>query len=561
MRPDLPLPLTALHIERVGERIEETPAGPLLDAARAALSTGAVVLGPFGSGKTHLLHTLARDGAGTVVPLRMLDTRCSVHDGLVQLLGHARLDEAARGERALLLDGFDEIDVDADRRPGLFEELVAAVGPRWLLSSRPGHFRTEQAAGDEQVDTLCGPNRCRTLLIEPLPRDVVWQELTALGGERLVESVDGLTDLATSPMLLRVVHAAWPHIQPGRPLQAWGLFDAWIRHTLRSGPGHDDVVERLHELAWDVVQQSSFRPAGIRFDEGLLDRFGIPGGLRTALFTKDVDGRMLFGHRSVLEFLVAGIVAPRLSENQGHGPDALTGFELTEATRAFMVGRITPMPVTIEGGRVRIPRGNFVSGGTRTPDERPLQIRHLAEPFWLMRTPVTNAELDAWLQEHPDDRQDANFLPHWGPERRCPEGRELEPVYGVWPEDADRYAASMGARLPTADEWEKGVRGIDGRTFPWGDHFRPGRAVTAESGAPHPLPVRAFGCHGDAWLFSAVGGVFEYTSSPYRGRPDRGRIVMGGCYTHTAQAARPSLRLSHRLSGHFKAGFRLAFDA
>ncbi|MBW1877182.1 MAG: SUMF1/EgtB/PvdO family nonheme iron enzyme, partial [Deltaproteobacteria bacterium] len=137
---------------------------------------------------------------------------------------------------------------------------------------------------------------------------------------------------------------------------------------------------------------------------------------------------------------------------------------------------------------------------------------------------------------------------------------ENEPVYNVLPKDADRYAAWVGARLPSADEWEKGVRGIDGRRWPWGDYWKPGCAVSAETGVQRPLPVHAFGAHGVCRLFGAIGGVFEYTSTQYRGRADWGRVVMGGCYTHPFDTSRASLRLSHKLSGHLKAGMRLAWD-
>lgn len=563
MRPDGGnLPLTASRFGMRGEQVEAEPCGLLLDTVVSALATGrCVLLGPFGSGKTHLLHRLGTEGVGTVVPLRMLDTRRPIRDCLLEILGASRLQRAIDGESPLLLDGFDEIDADPRTLTAIFAELLENVGPRWLLTSRPGHFRTAHMVDPHQVDTLTAEHQTPTFLIDPLPRRIVAEQLSALGGPRLVESVDGLADLATSPMLLRVVHAAWPHIQPGRPLQAWGLFDAWIRNTLRTGPAHEEVVGRLHELAWSIVENSGFRPTGIRFDEALADRFRIPQGLRAALFVHDLDGRLLFGHRSVLEYLVAGHIAPRLTANQGQGPDSLSGFLLTEATRAFLVGRMPPMPVEIDGLRVRIPRGNFVSGGTLTLDERPLRIQHLENPVWMARVPVTNADFAGFLKAHPDPRQDANFLPHWGLDRTCPPNRELEPVYGLWPEDADNYAAWAGGRLPNADEWEKAVRGIDGRMFPWGDHFRPGRAVTAECHATRPLPARAFGCHGDSWMFSTVGGVFEYTSSYWRDRLDRGRVVMGGAYTHSAEDGRPSLRLSHRLSGHFKTGLRLAWDA
>ncbi|MCB9682252.1 MAG: SUMF1/EgtB/PvdO family nonheme iron enzyme [Alphaproteobacteria bacterium] len=254
-------------------------------------------------------------------------------------------------------------------------------------------------------------------------------------------------------------------------------------------------------------------------------------------------------------------MTPRLAANQGCGPDELSGLQLTDATRAFLVGRVGRMPVVRDRERVRIPRGNFVAGGTVSADERMLRIVHVAEPFWIARTPVTGRQWASWLADHPDTRQDAGYLPHWGPERRLPAGDDDKPVYALWPEDADRHAASVGARLPSADEWEKAARGIDGRTWPWGDHWRPGMAVTAELGLRAPLGVRAFGAHGDAALFGAAGGVFEYTASAWRDRPERGRVVMGGCYTHPSGTARPSLRLSHKLSGRLKAGLRLCWNA
>jgi iron(II)-dependent oxidoreductase len=219
------------------------------------------------------------------------------------------------------------------------------------------------------------------------------------------------------------------------------------------------------------------------------------------------------------------------------------------------------MPARVGAERTLVPRGNFVAGGEFSPDERPLRIQHLERPFWVSRAPVTNRDWAAWLLAKPDRRVDAHYLRHWGVGRTVPDGQDEVPVYHLWPEDADAYAAWRGARLPSADEWEKAVRGIDGRRWPWGDHWRPGAALTSEIGLDRALPVRALGASGDAALFSAAGGVFEYTSSAYRDRPDRGRVVMGGCFTHPSSVSRAGLRLSHKLSGHLKTGLRLAWDA
>lgn len=554
------LALTCTRLALVDGVLETQPAGPLPEVVRTGLARpgGLILLGPFGSGKTHLVHELALAGLGTAVPLRLLDPSLPVRDAIVSVIGTQRLDAARSGRTPLLLDGLDEARYPSDRFQDVFQELVAAAGPRWMLTSRPGYFRTEQDAGADQIDSL--EPGVPTVMIDPLPAAAVAARLAELGGAGLAETVENLADLATSPMLLQVVAAALPFIEPGRPIQAWGLFDAWIRHALSTGNGHDEVVGALEELAWRTCEAHGFAPTGVRFPRKAVSDLKIPGSIRSALMVTDLDGAWRFGHRSVLEFLFAGWVAPRLAGNQGLGPDHLSGILLTDATRAFLVGRLPPMPVAFEGGRVLVPRGNFVAGGERAPDERPLRIQHLAEPFWIDREPVSAGEWDAWLQLAPDARQDVHYLAHWGPDRRCPAGREGEPVYNLWPDDADRYAAAHGARLPSANEWEKAVRGTDGRIWPWGDHWRPGRAVTAELGVTRPLPVRAFGAHGDAGLFSAVGGVFEITADHWRGRHDRGRVVMGGCYTHDRMAARPSLRLSHKLSGNLKAGLRLAWS-
>ena len=461
------------------------PVGRAVDAVLQHLRTpsagGLVLLGPFGSGKSTLCDHVAQQPDApptTVVPLRVVARHSDVEHGLTVAVGASRLAKARAGERVLLLDGLDEISTAvAGGRTfhDLFHVLVDKVGPTWVLTCRPGWFRTEVDAGPDQVDSI-GLEGVRTLSLDALPAGVVRDSIAALpNGELLLRSVEGMLELATSPVLFQALHAAIPFIEPGRPIHPWGVFDAWIRHALADGPDHNSAVGALETLAWEAFEAHDFSLEVPLLSTAAVARHRLPDRLRRALLVNELTGGLRFGHRSVYEYLLSSRIAPALAANQGKGPDSFTGLRLTEAMRTFLVGRTGPMGVRFDEGahRALVPRGNFVAGGDHSADERPLRIAHLDKPFWISRIPVTNGCWATYLQERPDDRVDANYLVHWGPDRVVPDGQADMPVHHLWPEDADAYAEWAGARLPTADEWEKAVRGVDGRRWPWGDWWKP----------------------------------------------------------------------------------------
>jgi formylglycine-generating enzyme required for sulfatase activity len=495
---------------------------------------GLVLLGAFGSGKTTLSQALARSDV-VVVPLRMLVRGGPLGERWKTLVGDPRA--VSEGRLQVVLDGLDEVarpgDGDYER---IFEQVTALAGPRWILTSRTGYFRTDDREPSRgQVDTVSRPD-VETIEIAPLSVEAVGRVLGAAP----------LPEICSSPILLRLCLEA-------QAQDARSAADVVARWLVWQGAR----VEELTSLAWRAFRD----PAVSRESASFMD-LGHPDWRAQPLerlLVQDPDGHWRFGHRSIYDFLVARRLARALTANQGRGPDELTGLGISEATRVFCTSLIPQPDARTSGCWVRVGRGNFISGGDHLADERPLCIRHLDAPVWLARAPVTESLARRWLGETGPRPPGYWFLRHWR-DGVPKSGTENHATYNFRPSDCDALAAWAGCRLPTADEWEKGVRGIRGTRFPWGDHPDATRANTSEHGAGGTRPVYALPIQGPTGLYAAIGDVFECTASNWRGRADRGRIVMGGSFAHCSQFAQAGLRPSHTLSGHFKVGLRLACD-
>jgi formylglycine-generating enzyme required for sulfatase activity len=248
----------------------------------------------------------------------------------------------------------------------------------------------------------------------------------------------------------------------------------------------------------------------------------------------------------------------------------LTGSRGRVGVAAFrVVPRIGPAAPPPDG-RVEVAAGWFLMGsGSHRPDEAPPHRVYL-DAFSIGRHEVTNGEYLA-------------FVTATGgvPAASWPGGAYLLgardfPVAGQrWAEAAD-YCAWAGGRLPTEAEWEKAARGTDGRTWPWGDDWLPGRAYTAESGGTGPVAVGS--CPEGASPYGALdmaGNLEEWVADTYQSdyysvAPDHNptgpsivvnRVRRGGSWAGDADQARTSYRTSsHGSSPDFRAGFRCAWD-
>ena len=198
-------------------------------------------------------------------------------------------------------------------------------------------------------------------------------------------------------------------------------------------------------------------------------------------------------------------------------------------------------------GSVIIPAGEFIMGTDEAREDTYPEHKVYLDAFEIDCYEVTNAQYWEFLEYIKKTNDHSKCL------KEEPSGKDHTPrfwdneYYNVpdypvvridW-YDAYAYAAWAGKRLPTEAEWEKAVRGMDGRKFPWGNEWDAMRCNL--SGEPKPVgSVEAgksiYGC------YDMSGSVHEwcadwyletyYAETPLKNPkgPDSGirRVIRGG---------------------------------
>ncbi|MBM3461733.1 MAG: methyltransferase domain-containing protein [Armatimonadetes bacterium] len=210
---------------------------------------------------------------------------------------------------------------------------------------------------------------------------------------------------------------------------------------------------------------------------------------------------------------------------------------------------------------VYVPGGSFWMGGDESVLDAPRRVVTLP-PFFIDQNLVTAAEYHAFAAatgRGPLSSGVEEIL------------RADAPVIGVTWEEARAYAAWKGKRLPTEAEWEKAARGIDGRTWPWGNAYDPARVSPPVNALP-----RAGSRPGGASPYQAldmVGTIFQWTADRFPAPSahfgflpadvkEAYYVVKGGCFLPFKDWMRPSSFYPKRGdSGSPLLGFRCAQDA
>ncbi len=178
----------------------------------------------------------------------------------------------------------------------------------------------------------------------------------------------------------------------------------------------------------------------------------------------------------------------------GHEPQRVA-FVVPRQGQVSVEVRLLPQGAS-PPGFVRVPGGPFVRAGDPAAKEPAVgEVVHLPG-FWIARRELDNAAWSEFLADPAvQERIAASPEPILVPrERQGPMpaenlGGPTTPVMGLSRLDAQAYLDWLNARataageaweydLASAAEWEKAARGVDGRTFPWGDRWDNDLCVT-----------------------------------------------------------------------------------
>ena len=180
-------------------------------------------------------------------------------------------------------------------------------------------------------------------------------------------------------------------------------------------------------------------------------------------------------------------------------------------------------------GMLRVAAGTFTMGSEigGEGDERPAHPVTLAA-FWLDKTEVTQEAWDVCVAAKACPPADAAILSTFGGLFKGPK----KPVVGVsWFASRD-YCTWKGKRLPREAEYERAVRGDDGRRFPWGAEPPTHERTVFETNATEDVGTHPSG-RGPYGHEDLAGNVWEWIDDNYDpfayARPGAAEGKTGSC--------------------------------
>ncbi|MBA2662325.1 MAG: SUMF1/EgtB/PvdO family nonheme iron enzyme [Bradymonadaceae bacterium] len=390
--------------------------------------------------------------------------------------------------------------------------------------------------------------------------------------------------------------------QADNALARTGLADlCWQRFA--QAEAHGDVADSIYFRA--LVEQYDATKYARQFEGNVnLRVFTEPEDARVTLFPfQEVDRRLVASDESTLGN------SPLLAENLSIGshllvmehPDHPTIRQpmFLERGRDLNLHIRLPHHDELQAGFVFVPGGECIIGGDRRAFDPMPSKRTFVASFFCARLPVTFGQYLQWVNAlHEQDADEALrrapqtrgsegllirydiSLGEWvpdeilieGPARKLyPVGKGHEaklPVVGIRAEDAEAYGRWRGQidgrpyRLPSAQEWEKASRGVDGRWFPWGNRFDATfcKMRFSRPDLPQLEPVGSFVDDTSPYgVRDMGGGVQEWCAEADAVIVDR--PIKGGAWNQDARSCRLASRLDVLAAARTAGiGFRLVYS-
>jgi formylglycine-generating enzyme required for sulfatase activity len=284
------------------------------------------------------------------------------------------------------------------------------------------------------------------------------------------------------------------------------------------------------------------------------------------------------------------VIPPPIFDRRGEGEP-----EMQEPAAEPRLREVTPEPKQpvwerrhpFEPEMVFVPAGSFWMGSDSSdaPSYESPQHRVTLPAYWIGKYPVTNTEYRAFIEGggYQTRRHWTEAGWQWKGDRTHPscwndkrDNSPQQPVVGVsWYEALAycRWLSQLTGRhymLPSEAQWEKAARGTDGRVWPWGNEWEPGKCNTIESLIYATTPVDQYSPQGDsAYGCADMAGSarnwcatkWESSYENYRGDNDpegsTARVLRGGSWADGPNRARCSYRaLSSPEGSRASIGFR-----
>ncbi len=229
-----------------------------------------------------------------------------------------------------------------------------------------------------------------------------------------------------------------------------------------------------------------------------------------------------------------------------------------------------------------VPAGAFSMGSeSRSDDEKPIHSVTL-DAYYIDKYEVTNAAykrcVDAGVCDPPKQSNSYTRDAYYG----NPEFDEYPVIYVDW-NMANAYCEWRGpstgsgqTRLPTEAEWEKAARGLDGRTYPWGENIDCDKANYSSCAGDTTKVGSYLDGVSPYGLYDMAGNVWEwvadwYDSSYYSNSPSSNplgpslgeyRVLRGGSWYNLDYSVRSANRyVNSPVFINYYVGFRCAHSS